>query len=96
MCLCTLPPTEGLSPDSMVAGVVIFSRRSRAIAAWLTGLDLTFVSAALESREIYIEVGLDTQYLLARMRTPTQVLEAETFEESLITPGNLTDKIMNE
>lgn len=80
--LCTLPPTEGLSPDSMVAGVVIFSRRSRAIAAWLTGLDLAFVSAALESREIYIEVGLDTQYLLARMRTPTQVLEAETFEES--------------
>ena len=45
-------------------------------------LDLAFVSAALESREIYIEVGLDTQYLLARMRTPTQVLEAETFEES--------------
>ena len=59
---------------------VIFSRRSRAIAAWLTGLDLAFVSAALESREIYIEVGLDTQYLLARMRTPTQTLEAETFE----------------
>ena len=66
----------------MVAGVVIFSRRSRAIAAWLTGLDLAFVSAVLESREIYIEVGLDTQYLLARMRTPTQTLEAETFEES--------------
>ena len=35
-----------------------------------------------QSREIYIEVGLDTQYLLARMRTPTQTLEAETFEES--------------
>ena len=28
------------------------------------------------------QVGLDTQYLLARMRTPTQTLEAETFEES--------------
>lgn len=47
--------TEGLSADLMVAGVVIFSRRSRAIAAWLTGLDLAFVSAVLESREIYIE-----------------------------------------
>ena len=66
----------------MVAGVVIFSRRSRAIAAWLTGLDLAFVSAVLESREIYIEVGLDTQYLLAKMRSPTQTLEAETFEGS--------------
>jgi len=80
--LCPLPPMDGLTPDSMVAGVVIFSRRSRAIAAWLTGLDLAFLSAVLESREFYIEVGLDTQYLLARMRTPTQTLEAETFEES--------------
>jgi len=80
--LCPLPTTADLPPDLMVAGVVIFSRRSRAIAAWLTGLDLAFVSAVLESREIYIEVGLDTQYLLARMRTPTQTLEAETFEES--------------
>jgi len=77
--LCPLPPAQ-FQPDAMVSGVVIFSRRSRAIAAWLTGLDLAFVSAALESREIYFEVGLDTQYLLARMRTPTQTLEAETFE----------------
>jgi hypothetical protein len=81
--LCPLPNLdEGVAADSMVAGVVIFSRRSRAIAAWLTGLDLAFVSAVLESREIFIEVGLDTQYLLARMRTPTQTLEAETFEQS--------------
>lgn len=54
--LCPLPPMDGLTPDSMVAGVVIFSRRSRAIAAWLTGLDLAFLSAVLESREFYIEV----------------------------------------
>ena len=53
-------------PDRLVCvpwpqGVVIFSRRSRAIAAWLTGLDLAFVAAVLESRELHIEVGLDTQ-----------------------------------
>jgi hypothetical protein len=38
--------------------------------------------ATVPNSEIYIEVGLDTQYLLARMRTPTQTLEAETFEQS--------------
>ena len=65
-----------------VGGIVIFSRRSRAIAAWLTGIDLAFVSAVLESREILLEVGLDTQYLLARMRTPIQTSEAETFEDT--------------
>jgi len=79
--LCPLPMSE-IPLDTMVPGLVIFSRRSRAIAAWLTGLDLAFVAAVLESREIHIEVGLDTQYLLARMRTPIQTAEAETFEEA--------------
>ena len=86
--LCPLPAME-LEPDNMVAGVVIFSRRSKAIAAWLTGLDLAFVSAVLESRELHIEVGLDTQYLLARMRTPIQTAEAETFEERKRATGGL-------
>lgn len=79
--LCPLPTAGDISADTMVAGVVIFSRRAKAIAAWLTGLDLAFVSAVLESRELHIEVGLDTQYLLARMRTPIQTTEAESFEE---------------
>lgn len=79
--LCPLPASD-ISPDTMVGGVVIFSRRARAIAAWLTGVDLAFVSAVLESREILLEVGLDTQFLLARMRTPIQTTEAETFEET--------------
>ena len=61
-------------------GVVIFSRRSAAIAAWLTGVDLAFVKATLESRELLLEVGLDTQYLLARVRAQQQ-LEAQLFEE---------------
>ena len=86
--LCPLPVGD-LSADMMVAGLVIFSRRSKAIAAWLTGLDLAFVTAVLESRELHIEVGLDTQYLLARMRTPIQVAEAETFEEQKRSTGGL-------
>ena len=79
--LCPLPASASLDADTMVAGVVIFSRRSKAIAAWLSGLDLAFVSAVLTQRELHIEVGLDTQYLLARMRTSVQTAEAETFEE---------------
>jgi hypothetical protein len=77
--LCPLPR---VAPDaeSIVHGVVIFSRRSAAIAAWLTGVDLAFVKATLESRELLLEVGLDTQYLLARVRAQQQ-LEAQLFEE---------------
>eukprot|EP00965_Chrysotila_dentata_P176989 5845300-Pleurochrysis_carterae.AAC.2 len=68
----------------MVPGVVIFSKRSAAIAAWFAGTDLAFVKATLESRELLLEVGLDTQYLLARIRTPEQQLEAELFEEGKV------------
>jgi len=74
-------PASGLPPDTMVPGLAIFSKRSTAIAAWLTGVDLAFVNAVLESREILLEVGLDTQYLLARMRTIGQTGEAQQYEE---------------
>jgi len=79
--LCPLPSQAKIEPDAMVPGVVIFSKRSAAIAAWFAGTDLAFVKATLESRELLLEVGLDTQYLLARIRTPEQQLEAELFEE---------------
>jgi len=81
-------PADGLPPDLMVPGIAIFSKRSPAIAAWLTGVDLAFVKAVLESREILLEVGLDTQYLLARMRTIGQTAEATQYEEQkLLTRG---------
>jgi len=81
--LCPLPSNAAanIAVDAMVPGVVIFSQRSGAIAAWLGGTDLAFVKAILEARELHLEVGLDTQYLLARIRTAEQSLEAELFEE---------------
>ncbi|KAL1512119.1 hypothetical protein AB1Y20_005388 [Prymnesium parvum] len=85
--LCPVDPSS-LPPDLMVPGIAIFSKRSPAIAAWLTGVDLAFVKSVLESREILLEVGLDTQYLLARMRTLGQTAEASQYEEQkLLTRG---------
>ena len=58
--LCPLP-AAGLPADALVHGLVIFSKRSAAISAWLTGIDLVFVKASLETREVLLEVALDTQ-----------------------------------
>ena len=69
----------------MVAGVVIFSKRAEAIAAYLSSLELAFVSARLDSRELHVEVDLDTQYLLARLRTPTQVHYRGLFDRRVFT-----------
>ena len=51
-------------------GLVIFSKRSAAISAWLTGIDLVFVKASLETREVLLEVGLDTQHAQHRRHAP--------------------------
>lgn len=86
--LCPLP-AGGLPADALVHGLVIFSKRSAAISAWLTGIDLVFVKASLETREVLLEVGLDTQYLLARIKDPQQKLEAQLFEEGKETTNGL-------
>ena len=75
--LCPLPRAQTIPEGAMVPGLAIFSRRSSAIAAWLAGTDLAYCKAVLESRELLIEVGLDTQYLLARVRDAQQQLEAQ-------------------
>ena len=80
--LCPVPDAaEAPAVDAMVSGLAIFSKRSGAIAAWLSGTDLCFVKAVIESRELMLEVGLDTQYLLARIRNADQQLESKLFEE---------------
>jgi hypothetical protein len=88
--LCPLPAdAAAVPPETMVPGVIIFSGRAKAIAAWLSGLDLAFVSASLEARDLLIEVGLDSQYLLARLRSPQQLLEAEGLEKGKQNTGGL-------
>lgn len=88
--LCPLPKmTEKLPPDYMLAGLCIFSDRSRAVAAWFSGLDLACVTAAMDERRVYIELGLDTQYLLARLQSPKQLQEGESLEDSKRLAGGL-------
>ena len=50
---------------------------------------LSAPQAVLESREILLEVGLDTQYLLARMRTLGQTTEATQYEEQKLRTRDL-------
>ena len=88
--LCPLPPADVAPPaDAMVPGIVIFSKRAAAVAAWLKGIDLAYGNAVLETRELLLEVGLDTQYLFARIRTPEQLLESQLFEEGKLKTGGL-------
>ncbi len=69
----------GLSPDVRVPGVIIFSSRSNAIAAWMSGLELAFlrVEHADDSTpaRLILETGASDAWVLANL--PTAALQAE-------------------
>ena len=83
--LCPLP-AGGLPADALVHGLVIFSKRSAAISAWLTGIDLVFVKASLETREVLLEVGLDTQHAQHRRHAPPPQPQPQPQPQPPLTP----------
>jgi RNA-binding protein Tab2/Atab2 len=51
-------------------------RRAVPLATWLSGLEVAFMKCDLKRRELVMECGINTQYLVARV-TDTQRAEAQ-------------------
>lgn len=77
--LCPVP--EGLSEDSMIQGVLFLTQRASQLAMWMSGSELAFMKADLGRRDLVMECGLSTRYLMARL-TDAQRMEGEAFEAS--------------
>jgi len=75
--LCPVPP--GLSPDTMLPGILFITKRAPQLARWLAGSELAFVKADLRRRELVMETGLTTRFLTAKLNDP-QRIEAQAFE----------------
>jgi len=75
--MCPLP--KGLPEDSMVQGVLFLTTRGDNLASWFSGTDLAFMRADLKRREMVMEVGLSTRYLMARLNEE-QRIEGQAFE----------------
>jgi len=69
------------SPETLVPGVVIYSRRALPLAAWFSGTELAYIIADEQRKEIYLECGLDAAYLFARIQ-PSLEAEARAFNEA--------------
>lgn len=69
-------------PDSTpVPGLLITSKRAEPLAAWMSGTELASVSADLERGDLSLEVGIDTQYMFARLWDLTQREEVRARRE---------------
>jgi len=69
-----------LPDDVMIQGMLIISRRAKPLAVWMAGLEVAFVKADLQKRNVLLEVGIDVQFLMAKL-DDDQRKEAQAFEK---------------
>ncbi|NER32757.1 MAG: DUF1092 family protein [Oscillatoria sp. SIO1A7] len=72
-----------LTPDDRIPGVIIFSRRALALAAWISGLDLAFLKVETESNpRLLLETGVNQSWILAPVTGSQTLKEAKGFAEA--------------
>ena len=71
-----------LPPETRIPGLVIFSPRALALAGWMSGLELAFLKADLDSGtpRLLLETGVSDRWILANLATPALQTEARNFE----------------
>ncbi len=73
-----------IAPETPIPGVIIFSQRAKPLAAWMSGLELSFVRLdnTEDTPKLLLETGANDSWILANL-TKSQILaEAKSFEEA--------------
>ena len=75
-----LCPIKDLPKTGWVHGITLFSKRADAVAAWMSGLELSYLKSDLISRELFLNTDISTQYIVAPLMD-AQKREAQIFEK---------------
>ncbi len=71
----------GLAPDTRIPGIIIFSPRAVALAAWMSGLELAFLKFnETPPARLVLETGANDAWILANLTAPQLQAEAKGFE----------------
>lgn len=73
-------------PETIIPGLLITSRRARAMAAWMSGVDpyaVTVEETGDGGLELLLEVGASVSYVLARLTDEVRQQEAKGFQQRL-------------
>ena len=74
-------PMVGLKPETLISGVIIFSPRATALAAWMSGLELAYLQIDNEARpSLLLETGENESWILANLTDSGTQAEAQGFE----------------
>jgi len=82
------PVQDGLPADEFVQGVVVMTKRAKALAAWMAGTEVCGISCDLRKRQMVMEADISTQYLVAKL-DDSQRKEGVAFEEGKERLGGL-------
>lgn len=72
----------GITPDTKIPGLIIFSPRALPLAAWLSGLDLASIKIDSEKDRLLLETGVSDRWILANLKDRTLLAEAKGFEQA--------------
>lgn len=70
----------GLTPETRIPGIIIFSTRATPLAGWLSGLELAFVKFDEPKTRLLLETGASDSWILANIKDAQTKAEAKGFE----------------
>ncbi|HEY9295671.1 MAG TPA: Tab2/Atab2 family RNA-binding protein [Phormidium sp.] len=73
----------GVTPDTLIPGMIFFSSRALPLAAWISGLELASVKfESLPQASLLLETGVDDSWILANIKDAGTIAEAQGFEQA--------------
>lgn len=73
----------GLTPETKIPGVVIFSPRAVPLAGWMSGLELAFLKFETQpAARLLLSTGATESWILANLKNPQTQAEAAGFESA--------------
>lgn len=72
---------SGITPETTVPGLIIFSSRALALAGWMSGLELAFIKVENSPvARLLLETGVIDSWILASLKNPQTLASAKAFE----------------
>jgi hypothetical protein len=73
--------SAGIDPETLIPGLIIYSDRATAMAAWMSGLELAAVNLDPIDRPcLVLDTGVLDRWILTPLSTPALMAEAKGFE----------------
>ncbi len=69
-----------ITPETLIPGVILFSSRAMPMAAWMSGLELGFISLDDAPARLVLETGVNDRWVLASLPNAALQAEARNFE----------------